>query len=61
MFQGLRFRRRKYVTAATHRANGDWVCRIRLDLAANSYDAQIDGAVEDFSVPHVREVEQPLP
>lgn len=34
--------------------------RVGLDLAANAHDMQVDGAVEDFAVPHVGEIEQPL-
>src|ERR1700757_2278985 len=57
---GLFAGRREQVPAAADGADDGGVCRIRLDLAADAHDTQIDGAIEGFAVARICELEQSL-
>src|SRR5690348_3367727 len=50
--------RRKQISATADGPDHGWLGRIDLDLASNSHDAQIDGAIEGFRVTRVREFQQ---
>src|SRR4051794_16950123 len=52
--------RREHIAGAAHCLDHLRVRRVRLDLAADAGDADVDRAVESLRVARLRQIEQPL-
>src|SRR5581483_2278363 len=57
---GLVAGRREQVSAAANRPDHGRLGGIDLDLAANSHDPKVNGAIERLAVAGVRELQKPL-